>query len=187
MCPLHFWEVGLVFIPRMSNKGPLLERFTNQIKLAETPVQSGPMAGTYCWLWTGAKEIKAGYGVVLEDICIAKGKQLKAHRASYMLFIGEIPGDLTVDHQCRNVACVNPNHLRLLTRSENSDGGWVRKNRTATHCPRGHEYTPENTYVRHLKSGNKGRNCKECKRIVSLAQYYKRRAKLVLSQLPIPE
>ena len=32
------------------------------------------------------------------------------------------------------------------------------RNKAKTHCPKGHEYTPENT----RKSGAKGRSCKKC-------------------------
>ena len=39
-----------------------------------------------------------------------------------------------------------------------------------THCPQGHEYTPENTY--YLKN-EAGRMCRECCRIRAREQYYK--------------
>lgn len=43
-----------------------------------------------------------------------------AHRASYILFKGDIPEGMTVDHICHNTLCVNPAHLQLLSRSENA-------------------------------------------------------------------
>lgn len=41
------------------------------------------------------------------------------HRIAWLLAHGPIPGDLTIDHVCLNRRCVNPSHLRLLTRAEN--------------------------------------------------------------------
>lgn len=44
--------------------------------------------------------------------------------------------------------------------------GWKlcpgRNNRWKTHCPRGHEYLPENIYWTTHKSGRKSRSCKRC-------------------------
>ena len=66
-----------------------------------------------CWLWTGCVD-KDGYGV--SNI---NKRKLAAHRASYILFIGEIPKGMYVLHTCNNPTCVNPNHLRLGTQKDN--------------------------------------------------------------------
>jgi hypothetical protein len=82
------------------------------------------------------------------------------HRVSYEAFKGPIPDGLTIDHLCRNRACVNPEHLEPVTmrvnclRGESPAAVHARK----THCPKGHEYSAENTY-RH--KGNH-RMCKLC-------------------------
>lgn len=65
-----------------------------------------------CWEWTGAKF--RGYGVFR-----SQGKNCLAHRFSFMEANGEIPNGMEVDHMCFNKGCVNPEHLRLLTHSEN--------------------------------------------------------------------
>lgn len=83
-----------------------------------------------CWVWTGPtydptngkttnyrlsrthfpSPIFGGGGV----------RATTAHRVSYELFVGPIPKGMTVDHICFNSLCVNPWHLQLLTRQENS-------------------------------------------------------------------
>ena len=77
------------------------------------------------------------------------------HRVAWMAHNGPIPDGLTVDHICRNRKCLNLNHLRLLTNSQNaSDNGFA----TRTHCPRGHEYAGPNLY----RSPSGDRRCREC-------------------------
>ena len=81
-----------------------------------------------------------------------------AHRVIYEALIGPVPEGLQLDHLCRNRACVNVNHLEPVTQRENIRRG-SRPNQT--HCKRGHEYTPENTYRR----GSSGaRQCRACQR-----------------------
>lgn len=88
----------------------------------------------------------------------------KAHRVAFLLHYGYIERGKVIDHICRNTNCVNPHHLRLLSRVENImiGNGCCAKNANKTHCKRGHLYTPETTRI--LRGG--GRECKICKRIV---------------------
>lgn len=113
-----------------------------------------------CWEWTGSRDRK-GYGK------IAKGGAptipLLAHRVSWAIHHGD-PGDLCVLHRCDNPPCVRPDHLFLGTIADNNRD-MTQKGRhgdtgaNVTHCPKGHEYSRENTY---LYRGS--RSCKECRR-----------------------
>lgn len=68
-----------------------------------------------CWLWTGPT-IKGGYGKVSVG-----GAQFLAHRYSYEMSGEVIPEGMFVDHVCSNRLCVNPVHLRVVTRKQNSE------------------------------------------------------------------
>jgi hypothetical protein len=46
-------------------------------------------------------------------------RRVSAHRFSYAAFRGNVGGNKEIDHLCRDRACVNPNHLELVTRKEN--------------------------------------------------------------------
>jgi hypothetical protein len=119
-----------------------------------------------CWLWT-ASQRGNGYGQFTVN-----GKGVSAHRFAYELMIGPIPEGLDLDHLCRARACVNPAHLEPVTNAENILRGTCPPaiNARKTHCPRGHEYTPENTYVN--PAG--GRECRAC-RCISTEAYRARK------------
>lgn len=68
-----------------------------------------------CWEWTGSA-YPSGYGSISYE-----GNVIGTHQASHLVFIGEIPEGLYVDHRCRNRICINPEHLRLLTHKENME------------------------------------------------------------------
>lgn len=130
----------------MGRKTYYLDRFISKIRFTNT-----------CWEWEGHVQ-PDGYGTFA-----IMSKKVPAHRISYLEFVGEIPEGLVLDHLCRNRRCVNPNHLEAVTQQVNLMRGQTMNvlNKDKTHCPKGHEYTDDNTYVR--KNG--WRDCKTCKRI----------------------
>ncbi len=72
-----------------------------------------------CWVWTGVLD-RDGYGYICLGGRNDRGSNRKrASRVSYELHVGPIPDGLTIDHLCRNRACVNPAHLEPVTNHEN--------------------------------------------------------------------
>jgi hypothetical protein len=116
---------------------------------------------TPCLIWTGTLNSK-GYGVLTQQ-----RKQYYAHRMAYEARHGDIPVGVSprpvIDHLCRTPSCVNADHLDLVTDKENVLRGrsFAATNAVKTHCIRGHEFTPENTYFEQTGS----RVCRECKRL----------------------
>jgi uncharacterized protein (DUF433 family) len=84
------------------------ERFLNKVRKTNG-----------CWIWTGAKNAD-GYGLLYFN-----GRHWSAHRYSWFLVHGFLPDSKAGDkrvvmHSCDNPTCVNPSHLSLGSRRENT-------------------------------------------------------------------
>lgn len=125
-------------------------------------------------MWTGVRNAK-GYG------SISRGRRddgrILAHVASWELHNGPVPNGLFVLHKCDIPACVRPSCLFLGTKADNNldmrnkGRHWQSKK---THCPQGHEYTPENTKIQ----TKGGRVCRTCQRVYNAARRKKTRKSL---------
>ena len=114
------------------------------------------VAANGCWMWTGHKS-SAGYGQLPRAI----GSR-KAHRYAYEVLVGSIPQRMTIDHLCRCTSCVNPAHMELTSRSENTRRAshLPDRNGAKTHCIHGHALIAGN-----LVPNRRGKRvCRECHR-----------------------
>jgi hypothetical protein len=146
--------------------GDPAERFWDKVDLG---------TGVGCWMWTPPVNDE-GYGTFWSG----DQRMVPAHQWAYESLIGPVPAGMVLDHLCHTLAtdciggpqcqhrrCVNPAHLEPVTAGTNilRSHAPAAENRRKTHCVRGHEFTPENTYLR--PSG--GRNCRTCQRTYYVA------------------
>lgn len=116
---------------------------------------------TGCWLWTGGQNGE-GYGLTGFRV---NGRQVGAHRLSYLLRVGPIPDGHQIDHLCRVRHCLNPAHLEAVTQGENLRRGNspAMIARRTNICQRGHDLSqPGVAYVR----SNGTRVCRPCRALV---------------------
>jgi hypothetical protein len=121
------------------------------------------VTGDGCWSWEGGHFKTTGYALFNVRMDDGKWRPTVAHRVSHLVFKGPIPDGYEIDHLCRNRPCINPAHLEAVTHRENGLRGEsvMAKQALQTHCIHGHEFTPENTYVRTKKHK---RECRQCMR-----------------------
>jgi len=67
-----------------------------------------------CWLWTGGVQ-SMGYGSFYRR----GGGYTLAHRYAWEYYNGTIEPGMVIDHLCNVLLCVNPEHLRETTQSQN--------------------------------------------------------------------
>lgn len=114
---------------------------------------------------------------------VYKGKSVGSHRAAWMEVNGPIPTGSVVDHTCHDPkvcadaltcvhrACINVEHMRLITQQENIMAGRHSID-NRSHCNQGHPFIRENIMTR--KNGH--RECAECNRVRARAVWARKKA-----------
>lgn len=106
---------------------------------------------TPCHIFQGSLN-QDGYGQVTTRVNGPKSTK-GAHVAAWERENGPVPDGLEIDHLCRVRRCIRADHLEPVTHAENM------RRAVSDFCKRGHEFTPENTYI-FPKSG--ARSCRTC-------------------------
>ena len=131
------------------------------------------IAESGCWVWQGT-QYHNGYGSTTY-----RSNAVIVHRKMLEIAKGMTLGRWEYAcHYCDVRLCCNPDHLWKGTPLDNQVDS-VKKGRNGeqkvTHCPLGHEYTPENTYITPAASGRPSRMCRECGRIKSRRRWWMKR------------
>ncbi len=119
-----------------------------------------------CWLFTGT-DTADGYARWKPT---PGARTIYVHQWAYVTFVGPITPGMQVDHRChtedidcpggedcRHRRCCNPEHLELVTPSENTRRQ-RHANRLKTTCPKGHPLEGDNLIV--WSDGK--RRCRTC-------------------------
>jgi hypothetical protein len=76
-----------------------------------------PEPNSGCLLWMGSYQ-RNGYGAYQMKKDGGYVTRI-AHRAAWILFVGEIPEGKQINHKCDNRACVNVDHMTVGTQTDN--------------------------------------------------------------------
>lgn len=81
----------------------------------------------------------------------------KVHKLAWVVAGNDIPEGYELNHICRNRPCIRLEHLEVIT----AHAHHLFHAQFVTHCVKGHEFTPENTYIRPDRGT---RACRTCNR-----------------------
>lgn len=105
-CTMHYRRVRATGSTGLRKRPSMAERFWAKVEKTDT-----------CWLWTAFKDHN-GYGKFSD---VNGQSQKYAHRVALTLSGVQIPPGHQVDHMCFVHACVNPDHLQVVTQQQNGE------------------------------------------------------------------
>lgn len=118
--------------------------------MASWPIELDPVFG--CALWTG-KIGNNGRPIIW------RGRApVNAYTIAYERAHGAVPADRVVDHLCRRLLCVEPEHLEAVTKQENERRKSMRYRLQRRSCRRGHALNE----VTRLVTPELGILCRQC-------------------------
>ena len=111
------WGFCNMHYKRMKRRGTT-DRATHPVRrwnsLEEAFAQFSAVREDGCAQWSGGMS-SGGYGRITSG-----GVTMPAHRYAWERVNGPIPEGMVIDHMCWNRACVNVDHLRVVTQGQNS-------------------------------------------------------------------
>lgn len=133
-----------------------------------------------CYFYQGHRNPSNYAYLMIRD----KNKKLVSYRLNRVVLalkLGKTYEELTnALHKCNNQPCIREEHLYEGSPKDNTrdgilDGTHVSLlNKLKRYCIHGHEFTPENTYIR-----KSGRECRVCRNKIKLKSYHKTKAWLI--------
>lgn len=115
LCRMHYQRARKAGALKPLPKPSPVERFMSKVD-REGPVPAKRPELGRCWEWMAGKS-SLGYGMFT---VVGRG-YISAHRWYYEQLHGEVPRKFDLDHMCHNRGCVNPAHLRPVTRKANCE------------------------------------------------------------------
>lgn len=135
---------------------------------------------TSCERWNGTHRKEDG-----RPVLVISGRWRYVYRVRWEEIHGPLDSAVSLHHKCLNRWCINVEHLEPMLQSDHLrehglQGDWGQAEKT--HCPSGHEYSEENTYIYSRKNGTTERHCRKCRQVHKKA--YRERVKLRNTRQP---
>lgn len=155
------------------------------VKAKITQEQLSDKVLTPCWVWGGRTDRK-GYGMT-HLVGAERVKGIRVHRYVYQDYKGPIDQKDDLHHLCEIKRCCNPDHLEKVDHLEHPIGRQGEWAKAKTHCPKGHEYTPENTMVVNIRDGNGTRQTRACRKCKYISKRRSEEKAGKVLRVPVPE
>lgn len=171
LCSSHYYQKHVAktdLKPILRSKGSL-----PIIEFDEMRCPRNDLKGS-CRIFRGCKRANV-YGTVSFH-----GKKMLVHRYVWERDVGPIPQGMVMDHRCMVPACINIDHLRVVTRAVNNAENTTGSS-SKTHCPQGHPYDDVNT-----ARSKHGRICRECHRVRSRKRHHQLKTEAAKHDEPKP-
>lgn len=108
-CEKHYWR----FLKHGDPNTVLYKTFPKSSDANEYLNRRFKVKSNDCWLWVGTISHN-GYGK-----SNFQGVRQSAHRLAYEQWVGVIDEHAEIHHACANRLCVNPDHLQMVSGTEN--------------------------------------------------------------------